>query len=192
MIEPGGFIESVNDWYQSPLAISNDGLLCAFVELRLMTSNVLELVQPRRDGDSTSPLACHRPLLRSLSERVQRWKSKWSNALESGKKAISYELHIALTLDRVSPFSDTLLRESPSVCDLLCTYAHVAATRFSNGGSRYLVEELWVRCRHAQICGGPDHFINPLLHAGFSACYDRTRSDLPDEGERPVAYLFCK
>ncbi|CAO2658294.1 Nn.00g060170.m01.CDS01 [Neocucurbitaria sp. VM-36] len=81
MIERDQFIEAVGEWYSSSLAAPHDGLLCAFVTLRLLTADIPALVHPKSNS-----LHAHvhnpRPLLKIMEDHIDRWQGQWTKTLE--------------------------------------------------------------------------------------------------------------
>jgi hypothetical protein len=84
MIERTKFIESVETWYESPLAMPSDVLLCAFVSLRRLTSDVFELLESHRAaGFKHQPLHLG-SLLRLFTTQISTWQSRWVGIGEKG------------------------------------------------------------------------------------------------------------
>ncbi|KAF2635882.1 hypothetical protein P280DRAFT_501671 [Massarina eburnea CBS 473.64] len=81
MIERGQFIEAVGEWYSSSLASLHDGLLCAFVTLRLLTADVPGLLHSR-DDSLHKHVHNPRPLMRIMEDQVNRWQRQWTKTLE--------------------------------------------------------------------------------------------------------------
>ena len=79
MIERDQFIEAVSDWYSSSLASPHDGLLCAFVTLRLLTADVPALIHPKSDHVHNP-----RPLMKIMKDQIDRWQRQWTKTLERG------------------------------------------------------------------------------------------------------------
>jgi hypothetical protein len=86
MIEPTELIKAVHNWYKGPFAASNDTLLCAFVRLRLITSDVFDLVSPKRSIDEKDSSDIRRPLIKSLCVQIEEWQRQWMQETESGKE----------------------------------------------------------------------------------------------------------
>ncbi|RDW84488.1 hypothetical protein BP6252_02078 [Coleophoma cylindrospora] len=75
MIEQNDFITTAQDWYKLPCAVFGaDALLSAFVTLRILTSEIIELVSPDRtsrhiqQGDN---------LMKLLNASLTRWEEHW-------------------------------------------------------------------------------------------------------------------
>ncbi|KAF5000828.1 hypothetical protein FGRMN_1436 [Fusarium graminum] len=83
MIERGDFIESVNTWYKSPLAISNDATLAALVTLRLASADVLEVFSPQRPAPSMAYPYRAEALLKTLNVQIEAWKKHWGRVLQA-------------------------------------------------------------------------------------------------------------
>lgn len=79
MISRSSFFENSKEWYQDPLATPNDRLLCAFVNLRLITAETLELLQPRQRPDILQDSQLYRTesLLKILNRDIDQWISHW-------------------------------------------------------------------------------------------------------------------
>lgn len=88
MIERSSFLESVDVWYRSPLAIPSDVLLCAFVSLRLLTSEVFELLE----NHGTTRLETHHyqveSLLKIIEKQVEGWQEHWLEIAEEGASTV--------------------------------------------------------------------------------------------------------
>lgn len=78
MIDRSKFIESVNDWYLHPLAITNDRLLCAFVSLRLITSAHVDTMASQLIIHQRQQALQYRSLLRLLDRQIEEWGKLWS------------------------------------------------------------------------------------------------------------------
>lgn len=84
MIEKSEFIESVNAWYKSPYAISNDALLCALVTLRLTTADIIEVLDPQRPSPPLRSPHRINSLLRMLKPQLDAWQKYWTCVTEAG------------------------------------------------------------------------------------------------------------
>lgn len=83
MIEQNDFITTAQDWYMLPCAVFGaDALLSAFVTLRILSSEIVELVSPDRtsrhiqQGDN---------LMKLLNASLTRWEEHWHPIAEDGK-----------------------------------------------------------------------------------------------------------
>lgn len=83
MIDQNDFISTAQNWYKQPYAVFGaDALLSAFVTLRIISSEILELVSPDRSsrhihqGDS---------LMKLLNANITRWEEHWLPISEDGK-----------------------------------------------------------------------------------------------------------
>jgi hypothetical protein len=96
MIERSDFIESVNIWYKSPLATTNDTILAAFVSLRLTAADILEAFNPQRPTPSVTHPYRFDSLLKTLTPRIEAWKRRWLQI--ASEKGVSFYplLHIAV------------------------------------------------------------------------------------------------
>lgn len=83
MIERGQFVDSVEEWYRSPVATPCDGLLCAFVSLRLLTADVPGLLRPKYTG-LNGHIQDYRPLMKIMEDQVSRWQRQWTVTLDRG------------------------------------------------------------------------------------------------------------
>lgn len=84
MIERGQFIDTVEGWYMSPLATPFDGLLCAFVSLRLLTADVPGLIRAK-DSGSHWHIQHHHPLMKIMENQISQWQRQWTVTLGRGK-----------------------------------------------------------------------------------------------------------
>lgn len=84
MIERSKFIESVNTWYRSPLAITSDILLCAFTSLRLLTSEVFELLEAQCATSPKDQTYQVDSLLRILMKQIEAWQEHWLTIADEG------------------------------------------------------------------------------------------------------------
>jgi hypothetical protein len=93
MIEQNNLITTSHGWYEEPFAVFGaDALLCAFVSLRIISSEILELVSPYRDR--------HIPLsdilMKMLNSNITRWEEHWLHISEDGGyciKVFNFDAH---------------------------------------------------------------------------------------------------
>lgn len=85
MIEQDNFITTAQDWYKQPYAVFGaDALLCAFVTLRILSSEIVELVSPDhgsrhiKQGDT---------LMKLLNANLTRWEECWHLVSDDGKSS---------------------------------------------------------------------------------------------------------
>lgn len=122
MIERGHFFDAVEGWYRSPLATSCDGLLCAFVSLRLLTADVPGLLRPR-DGGFHGHVENHRPLMKTMENQIFRWQRQWTVALDRGMNPGTTLCKATLTNCREMSFvSDIILWRTYSLAALLPSF----------------------------------------------------------------------
>ncbi|KAL3419510.1 fungal specific transcription factor domain-containing protein [Phlyctema vagabunda] len=75
MIEQNDFITTAQDWYKQPFAVFGaDALLCAFVTLRIISSEIVELVSPDR---SARHIQQSDTLMKLLNSNITRWEEYW-------------------------------------------------------------------------------------------------------------------
>lgn len=77
MIQRSNFIESNGAWLSTPLASPGDSLLCAFVSLRLLTSDIPELLSSRSDSHRDDQYHI-RPLIKAMRDQIERWQRQWT------------------------------------------------------------------------------------------------------------------
>lgn len=83
MIDQTDFIARASDWYKQPLAVyGGDALLCAFVDLRIISTEILELVSPNR---TSRHIDQSDSLLRLMNGNITRWENKWFPITDDGK-----------------------------------------------------------------------------------------------------------
>lgn len=81
MIEQNNFITTSHDWYKEPCAVFGaDALLCAFVSLRIISSEILESMAPYQPRK----LPHNETLMRMLNANLTRWEEKWLPISEHG------------------------------------------------------------------------------------------------------------
>lgn len=97
MIERSDFIESVNIWYKSPLATTNDTILAAFVSLRLTAADILEAFNPQRPAPSVTHRHRFDSLLKTLTPRIGAWKRRWLQI--ASEKGVSFYLLLHIAVD---------------------------------------------------------------------------------------------
>lgn len=78
MIQQTEFIEDIEAWGRDTIAIDNDVLLCAFVTLRLMTSEAFSLLNHRGSLQGTESL------FKVLNNHIDQWKRKWMQLAKDG------------------------------------------------------------------------------------------------------------
>ena len=82
MIEMNAFIRTSEKWYLKPHAqYGGDALLSAFTSLRILSTEIIELVSPRRSSSRT-PLSDH--LIKLLNDNITRWENHWFPILDDG------------------------------------------------------------------------------------------------------------
>ena len=82
MIEQSDVVQDIDTWHTHELAVlGGDLLLVAFVRLRMMSSEMLDLVFLGRPGSSRN-----RPetLLKLLNSEISRWETKWYLLFDRG------------------------------------------------------------------------------------------------------------
>ncbi|KIV86244.1 hypothetical protein PV11_01867 [Exophiala sideris] len=77
MIERSEFIESVEIWLKHDLALPMDVLLGAFVSLRLLTSDVFDVLEPSSTTDRALHVHGTDALLKSLGFQIRTWEDHW-------------------------------------------------------------------------------------------------------------------
>jgi hypothetical protein len=88
MIDRSSFLESVDVWYRSPLALPSDVLLCAFVSLRLLTSEVFELLETQRTTSLRTQHYQVESLLKIIEKQVEAWQEHWLDIAEEGAPTV--------------------------------------------------------------------------------------------------------
>ncbi|KAK8113190.1 hypothetical protein PG984_013716 [Apiospora sp. TS-2023a] len=76
MIERDAFIESIEPWCKDSMVISSDNLLGALVTLRLLSSEVFQLLGPKPSKAGGDQLHGLEPLLSAIGVRIE-WECKW-------------------------------------------------------------------------------------------------------------------
>ncbi|KAL1304419.1 hypothetical protein AAFC00_003417 [Neodothiora populina] len=94
MIRRNELIESANTWFDDPWATSHDRLLCALVTLRLIGSEVFDLLNPHRNSSQNTMLDRTDGLMGTFQHDITRWKSRWSSMEESRNDSL-YQFFIA-------------------------------------------------------------------------------------------------
>lgn len=82
MIEQSDMLQDNDSWHLNSFAVPGiDLLLVAFVRLRIMSSEMLDLVFIGRPGSSQN-----RPetLLKLLNSEISRWETKWYSPFDQG------------------------------------------------------------------------------------------------------------
>lgn len=88
MIELNSFITGAQDWYRQPNALFGaDSLLCAFVTLRILSAEIVELVSPERTSRHVYQSG---NLMKLLNASLTQWEEHWHPIAEDGKP-FSYE-----------------------------------------------------------------------------------------------------
>lgn len=99
MIERSGFIESVDRWSESSVRLSEDVLLCALVSLRLITSEVFQLLEVHTTAsDATSP-SYSESLVEGIRSQINYWQDRWLTRATAGKSAPARLIPHLLTSD---------------------------------------------------------------------------------------------
>jgi hypothetical protein len=83
MIEKSDMLQDSDTWHLNDFAVAGvDLLLVAFVHLRIMSSEMLDLVFQSRPGSfQTRPELC----LRLLNTEISRWEAKWYSPFDQGR-----------------------------------------------------------------------------------------------------------
>lgn len=93
MIEQTSFITTAQDWYKKPYAVfGTDALLCAFVTLRILSSEIIELVSPDRTSRHVQQSD---NLMKLLNANLTRWEDQWCPVSEDGN--VRHELLYSLS-----------------------------------------------------------------------------------------------
>ncbi|RSL74081.1 hypothetical protein CEP53_000447 [Fusarium sp. AF-6] len=92
MIACDDFIESIEAWSNDPIAIDNDLLLGSFVTLRLVTSAAFTLLIPRPHRPKPTANDVE-PLISLLSDRIDRWENRWTQAIEAKTETEEQSCH---------------------------------------------------------------------------------------------------
>lgn len=130
MIQRSHFIESADDWLCSPIASTNDGLLCAFVSLRLLTSNIPELLSPQ-SGTQREHLHHVRPLINAIKGQIDRWQHRWSRIAVQGMPFRQRFRAFVLTTDKSAaiPFSRSFMARTHYCFSSRHLYSHPFPTK---------------------------------------------------------------
>ncbi|KAH7305536.1 fungal-specific transcription factor domain-containing protein [Stachybotrys elegans] len=83
MIERSAFIESVDLWCRDRLASDNDLLLASFVTLRLETADIFTMLRSEQKFAERQVIKVASSMLESLNKRIDRWKDRWSRAIQA-------------------------------------------------------------------------------------------------------------
>lgn len=84
MIERNEFIQSVNDWCKQPMANSNDRLIGSFVTIRLIGSEVFQLIRSSASRTKEDTLHNIESLLAILESELDKWELHWVPMVENG------------------------------------------------------------------------------------------------------------
>ncbi|KAK8063905.1 hypothetical protein PG996_008557 [Apiospora saccharicola] len=85
MIERDAFIESIEPWCKDSMATSSDNLLGALVTLRLLSSEVFQLLGPKPSKAGGDQLHGLESLISSIGVRIEEWECKWLQSVAVGK-----------------------------------------------------------------------------------------------------------
>lgn len=85
MIPKSELIESAHAWYDVPISTAQDRLLCALVTLRMIGSEVFDLLNPHRSSFRSTLLDRTDGLMNILLNDIQKWQNRWSSMPEMGK-----------------------------------------------------------------------------------------------------------
>ena len=86
MIEPNGFIQSIETWCEDPMVSANDQLLGAFVTIRLLGSEVFQLVRSNLKKAKSALWDGIEPLLLVLESQLETWEHRWTPRVAGGKR----------------------------------------------------------------------------------------------------------
>lgn len=81
MIERNDLTECVDNWWQDPVSILNDRLLCSFVTLRLLTADTFDLLIP----STTNSMSRLERTITVLDRRIHAWQSNWVGIVCAGR-----------------------------------------------------------------------------------------------------------
>ena len=94
MIEQNDVVQDIDTWHLNRFAVPGvDLLLVAFVHLRIMSSEMLDLVFLGRPAGSSQ----NRPpetMLKIFNSEISRWETKWYSSFEQGTDKESFEFHL--------------------------------------------------------------------------------------------------
>lgn len=92
MIEQTDLIRNADDWHLEPYAVPGvDLLLSAFVRLRIISGEILDLVSPSRNGSHVKQSEL---LLKLLNAEITRWEEHWFPKFERGISQLSMFTHM--------------------------------------------------------------------------------------------------
>lgn len=130
MIEQNDVIQDSESWHLDKFAVpGGDLLLVAFVRLRMMSSEMHDLVFIGRPGSSHN-----RPetLLKLLNSEISRWESKWYSLFDQGKQKLQAARLTADTGIRWCLAMSTLPREVlRTSCSLIAQLLLVARLTYT-------------------------------------------------------------
>lgn len=89
MIPRNGLIESAHSWYNDPLSTPQDRMLCALVTLRMIGSEIFDLLNPHRSSYRSTLLDRTDGLMKVLLNDIQKWHTHWSSMSEMGMDTIN-------------------------------------------------------------------------------------------------------
>lgn len=84
MIPRSEIIESAHTWHEDQNSIQEDRLLCALVTLRLIGSEVFDLLNPHRGSYQTTLLERTDGLMKVLLNDIHKWHKRWSTVPDMG------------------------------------------------------------------------------------------------------------
>lgn len=90
MIEQTDFITGGREWYKEAYAVAGgDMLLSAFVSLRLISTDMLELASHSKQGHSSSSIDL---LSKFLNTEINTWEKNWLTLFDKGSSIPNTEL----------------------------------------------------------------------------------------------------
>lgn len=81
MMERNDLTESADSWWQDPVSILNDRLLCGFVTLRLLSADTFDLLMP----STTNSMSRLERTIAVLDRRIHAWQSNWVGVVCAGR-----------------------------------------------------------------------------------------------------------
>lgn len=99
MIPRNDLIESAHTWYDVPISSPSDQMLCALVTLRLIGSEVFDLLNPHRSSYRSTLLDRTDGLMNILLNDIKKWHTRWSSMPEMGVYS-PFRFTVALFADR--------------------------------------------------------------------------------------------
>lgn len=141
MIQRSRFVESANDWLSASMASATDPLLCAFVSLRLLTSDIPELLSPQ-NGDYGDNSHRTRPLVRAMKAQLEHWQLQWMTTATRGRcpGLNGTELCTDRELERCHPFLTTFY----GTHTLLLLFSLPLQSSLSRRHTQIDMESLWI------------------------------------------------